>query len=81
MRKIQELAFVKTETELYLDGHPDNKTALDFYHKTVGELSELTRRYENKYGPITAEGSSAERWNWVDSSWPWHVDFEIEEED
>ena len=81
MRKIQSLAFVKTETELYLDAHPDNKAALDYYHKVNDELENLTRQYECKFGPITAKGSSQNSWNWVDKPWPWHVDFEKERND
>ena len=30
MRKIQALSFAKTETELYLDCHPENKAALEY---------------------------------------------------
>ncbi len=79
MRKIQELAFAKTETELYLDCHPDNSAALDYYHKTVEALQSLTREYEDRFGPISAEGSSGEVWSWVLGAWPWYSDFEATE--
>ena len=32
--------------------------------------------YSNKYGPIKAEYSSREKWNWIDEPWPWQIDFE-----
>ena len=76
MRKIQALAFAKTETELYLDCHPDNRQALDYYNKINNELESYILEYSNKFGPIRAENSSSEKWNWVDDGWPWHVDFE-----
>lgn len=72
LRKIMNLSFVLTELELFLDTHPESRTALEYYHTTAEELRMATEEYEGKYGPITARGSSQERWNWVDSPWPWH---------
>ena len=79
MRKIQALAFSMLETGLYLDCHPDNKSALEYYHKLHAELDGLVLEYSNKYGPITAGESSHSTWNWVKGAWPWQVDFEMED--
>ena len=79
MRKIQELAFAKTETELYLDTHPDNTMALEYYAKINAELMEYAMQYTNKYGPIVAGESMGETWSWVKNPWPWHIDFETED--
>ena len=73
LRKIQELSFVKCELELYLDTHPECKTALDYYKKTVEALDALVVAYEAEFGPVTAEGCVlADRWSWVDGDWPWY---------
>lgn len=70
--QIRALSFVKTELELYLDTHPDCRTALDYYYKTINELKRLTEQYENTVGPLTAMGNvSADQWHWVDGPWPW----------
>ena len=79
MRKIQSLAFAKLEAGLYLDCHPDNRAALEYYHKLHGELDALVLEYSNKYGPITADDSSHMSWNWVEGAWPWQIDFEMED--
>ena len=71
LQKIQELSFVKTELELFLDAAPDNKTALDHFHKTLDALIAATEEYEANYGPITTAGVSRARWNWIDGPWPW----------
>ncbi len=76
MRKIQAKAFAKCEAELYLDCHPDSRQALDYFHKVTKELDTLTHEYDERYGPITTDGASLNRWNWVDDKWPWHKDFE-----
>ena len=78
MRKIQSLAFAKTETELYLDCHPDNSAALDYYRKINDELEAYVLEYSNKFGPIKASDAYGKNWTWVENSWPWHVDFEEE---
>jgi len=81
MRKIQALAFAKTEAELYLDCHPDNAAAIEYYHKINEELNSYILEYSNKFGPIRAEDSSRSEWNWVEDAWPWHVNFEEEDSD
>ncbi len=76
LRKIQALAFAKTETELFLDGHPDCQAALTYYYDTVDALRGATEEFEAKYGPLTASGVRGERWSWTDMPWPWQEDTE-----
>ncbi len=71
MKKIQSLAFAKTETELYLDGHPEATAALEYYKELVVKLGLLTEEYEAKYGPITASGNVGDAWEWALGKWPW----------
>lgn len=81
MRKIQELSFAKVETELYLDTHPDCKMALEYYRNILSELDGVMTEYQNKYGPIFAEGTVGDRWTWANDKWPWHLDGEMNTED
>lgn len=70
--QIRALCFVKKELELYLDTHPDCKTALDYYYRTLRELRRLTEQYENTVGPLTSAGVvSMDQWTWVKQPWPW----------
>ena len=73
MRKIQALSFAKVETELYLDGHPDSEQALRYYRDILSKLDEAMTEYQNKYGPLFAEGVVGNRWTWVDTPWPWQL--------
>jgi spore coat protein JB len=77
MQKIRELSFVKTELELFLDAAPNNKLALDQFHKTLDALIAAKEEYEANYGPITTEGVSRDRWNWIDGPWPWQREGEM----
>lgn len=76
LKKIQALSFVKVETELYLDTHPDSKAALDYYRDILSQLDEAMTEYQNKYGPLFAEGVVGDRWSWVEGAWPWQLDTE-----
>ena len=70
--KIRELTFVQKELELYLDTHPDCKTALDYYYQTMNALRAMTEEYEAKFGPMTSRGVMVDKgWTWVDEPWPW----------
>ena len=76
LKKIQALSFAKVETELYLDTHPDSKSALDYYRGVLNQLDAAMTEYQNKYGPLFAEGVVGDRWSWVDGAWPWQLDTE-----
>ena len=76
LRKVQALSFAKVEAELYLDTHPDSQQALSYYKNILDELDEAMTEYQNKYGPIFAEGVVGDRWSWVDGKWPWQAESE-----
>ncbi len=74
MNKIQQLAFVKTELELFLDTHPSCEVAMENYEDAVEALEALCEQYASVYGPIKASDCRG-GWSWVEGSWPWHGDF------
>ena len=76
LRKVQALSFAKVETELYLDTHPESQQALNYYKRILEELDEAMTEYQNKYGPLFAEGVVGDRWTWVEGAWPWQLDTE-----
>ena len=76
LRKIQALSFAKVETELYLDVYPDSAQALSYYRNILSQLDEAMTEYQNKYGPLFAEGVVGDRWTWVEGKWPWQLDTE-----
>lgn len=71
MNKIHALSFALTETQLFLDTHPDCRNALDYYRRLVDELDVAMTEYQNKYAPLFADATAADRWNWTDTPWPW----------
>ena len=76
LRKVQALSFAKVESELYLDTHPDSQQALDYYRNVLSMLDDAMTEYQNKYGPLFADGVVGDRWTWVEGKWPWQLDME-----
>ena len=48
MNKIHALSFALTETQLFLDTHPDCKQALEYYRRLVTDLDTAMTEYQNK---------------------------------
>ncbi len=75
MKEIMKLSFAALETNLFLDGHPNNRKALAYFKKTKEALTALTKEYEATYGPITASGNESEKeWLWSTQKWPWQME-------
>ncbi len=73
LRLVQELNFTVIEASLYLDGHPHNKKALEYFKRQREQLGYAVHEYEKKYGPLTVYGTD-ENWDWAKSPWPWELE-------
>jgi spore coat protein JB len=72
MEKIHALSFAMTEAQLFLDTHPEDKTALAFYKTHRDIVEKLKAEYMEKFGPLTIyENDSEGCWSWLDKPWPW----------
>lgn len=76
LKQIQELEFTAVEFNLYLDTHPADERALAGFTDTVRDLQQLTEKYTKKYAPLVAADVTGQSgWNWIDSPWPWEIDY------
>lgn len=74
MKQVQMYSFALTEAVLYLDTHPHDTAALNYYEKYRKLRKEAIRKYEENFGPITAENIHPEKsWSWVLEPWPWEL--------
>lgn len=71
MMRIQALSFAMTETQLFLDTHPECRAALDNYRRLADELDAAMAEYQNMHAAIVPEATAADRWSWVEGPWPW----------
>ena len=76
--KINEVSFALDDVVLFLDTHPHNAEALEYYTKVRNMRQELVAEYAKKFGPLTKEqvitcssGSEQPYFTWVNEPWPW----------
>ena len=62
MNAIYQCGFAISDITLFLDTHPKDPDALDYF---VAE-------YETKFAPLTQTGEQRQNyWQWTVSPWPW----------
>ncbi len=70
-RRLNELEFAMHETALYLDCHPTDRKALDFYKSLASEYRSLVEKYEMSCTTFRRRTAAGEYWTWIDEPWPW----------
>lgn len=76
LRNIHALDFSIKELELYLDVHPKNGKALAVIKELRKKRDMMVGVYEKRYGKYIVTSCDApadNRWEWVDSPWPWEL--------
>ena len=72
LQRVRETEFALVDIGLYLDTHPRDEKAMDYYNKYQQINKELRREYENNFGPLTSNGvDTNDGWTWVRDPWPW----------
>jgi len=75
MRKMQVYGFALYDTVLFLDAHPEDNGALDFYDKMSAAYKQTKKQYEELYGPLTIVGVDTDNgWTWTEKPWPWEYE-------
>ena len=74
LHRLQTLDFSIYDTVLYLDAYPDSKDALAYYNKLMAERRALIEALSESHDfPLTAFDNKGEKWEWIDSPWPWEA--------
>ena len=73
LRDLQAITFAAHDLNLYLDLNPTDQSMATLFNDYRRRKEELTREYEEKYGPMTvgSESMEASTFEWVNSPWPW----------
>lgn len=75
MRDVQMQHLALEDVILYLDSHPADRDALNYFSNIRTKNDEAMSAFESKYGTLTSDrAGGAGRWNWVDGPWPWEND-------
>ena len=76
MHQIMALDFTLIDLCQYLDTHPYDDNAIEYFMDYRQECEKLRKEYEEKYGPITAGSMDKEKWQWLSNPWPWEEMFQ-----
>ena len=71
---INVVSFAVDDVKLFLDTHPCDKEALEFFEEYQKQRNHALKEYAKYYGPLTidtADIEACENWNWVNEPWPW----------
>lgn len=72
LEEIMAANFAAIDLNLYLDTHPNDKRALAKFTEAVAKKDALTKKFEEKYGPLTAAANAGkDSWMWIEDPYPW----------
>ena len=72
MRQIDQASFAMDDVLLYLDTHPTDQEALNYYHHAAGLRREAMEAWQTQYGPLLVDSvKNMDRWTWMTEKWPW----------
>ena len=76
LRNVQMHDFAKLETQLYLDGHPHEENALQYFGEQAQKAAQAREAFEKKFGPLTCHmptdgNGNSMGWTWMQDPWPW----------
>lgn len=72
MQTVRETGFALLDISLFLDTHPNDEKAMDYYNKYQQMNKEARREYERNFGPLNLNSvDTCNGWTWTQEPWPW----------
>lgn len=71
MRQINEASFALDDILLFLDTHPTDAAAMQYYRNVAAMRRNAMDAYQNQFGPLMVDDVNGNTWDWVTEKWPW----------
>lgn len=72
MQTLRQHQFSAIDTAMFLDSHPDDEAALQYFRSMVRQAKQAEDAYLKHFGPLKlSDAGQGKRWNWADEPWPW----------
>lgn len=69
---INEVSFAVDDVQLYLDTHPTDSAALEYFKKYSCLRRQALEEYAKAYGPLEEDQVFSDcKWAWIEQPWPW----------
>ena len=75
LKEVQIWDFASLEAAMFLDNHPTDKLALEWFEHFQSHARRAREEFENHFGPLQyQEQKGIDFWEWAEGPWPWEVD-------
>ena len=73
--QLRESRFAVIDSAMFLDTHPDDSAALEFYRRKQQKFEQAKAEYQQKIGPLDIFDVDVSNgcWQWTDEPWPWQL--------
>lgn len=72
LQDINIVSFVLIELGLYLDTHPFDRNAMEYFNHYARIKHQMTKEFSMKYYPLTMDMTeSSKEWRWGTAPLPW----------
>lgn len=71
MHQIDQSSFALDDAILFLDTHPCDPAAMQYYREAAAMRRNAMDAYQRQYGPLMADSVMGNGWDWVTEKWPW----------
>lgn len=71
LRRLSTYDFAVHELHIYLDTHPNDADAARVLANYEEQSAKLRTEFEEKFGPLTSNNETGNRWAWICDPWPW----------
>lgn len=71
MKQINEASFAMDDVLLFLDTHPNDSAAMQYYQTVTAMRKKAMDAYQSQFGPLLVEDVNGSNWNWIHEPWPW----------
>lgn len=68
---VQQHQLALIDAALFLDTHPDNASALNYFQRMQQLYQQAKEEFESHFGPLTHAYDFSDGWSWIHSPWPW----------
>ena len=72
---IDAVSFAALDASLYLDTHPKDTEALEYFEHFSKARRQALHEYSVRFGPLTLDTAQPDNcWQWATQPWPWEGD-------
>ena len=72
LHEVNMAGFMLYEAVLYLDTHPCDEEAIDYYRMAKEKYEEAVEAYVENVGPLCmSDMTCSDNYAWIEGPWPW----------